>query len=83
VDEGDIFLETRGPSLSAGRNAFISVLLRVLEYYQGVIILTTNYIKSIDVATISRIYLAIQYSDLGEEQMCRIFSFFLEQLDLD
>lgn len=83
VDEADVFLETRGPSSSSGRNALVSVLLRVLEYYQGIIILTTNRIKSIDVAVISRIHLAIRYSDLGEEQMCKIFSFFLEQLDPD
>jgi SpoVK/Ycf46/Vps4 family AAA+-type ATPase len=83
VDEADVFLETRGSSSSAGRNALVSVLLRVLEYYQGIIILTTNRIKSIDVAVISRIHLAICYSDLTEVQMCKIFSFFLDQLEPD
>lgn len=79
VDEADVFLETRGTTSSAGRNALVSVLLRVLEYYQGIIILTTNRIKSIDVAVISRIHLAIRYSDLTEDQMSEIFSFFLNQ----
>jgi SpoVK/Ycf46/Vps4 family AAA+-type ATPase len=79
VDEADVFLETRGTTSSAGRNALVSVLLRVLEYYQGIIILTTNRIKSIDVAVISRIHLAIRYSDLTESQMKKIFEFFLDQ----
>jgi len=78
-----VFLETRGTSSSAGRNALVSVLLRVLEYYQGIIILTTNRIKSIDVAVISRIHLAIRYADLTETQMQKIFKFFLDQLEPD
>lgn len=83
VDEADVFLETRGSTSSAGRNALVSVLLRVLEYYQGIIILTTNRIKSIDVAVISRIHLAIRYTDLTDEQMSKIFAYFLDQLEPD
>ncbi|CAG8955733.1 hypothetical protein HYFRA_00010999 [Hymenoscyphus fraxineus] len=83
VDEADVFLETRGSTSSAGRNALVSVLLRVLEYYQGIIILTTNRIKSIDVAVISRIHLAIRYTDLTDEQMRKIFAYFLNQLEPD
>jgi len=81
VDEADVFLETRGSTSDASRNALVSVLLRVLEYYQGIIILTTNRIKSIDVAVISRIHLAIRYSDLTAEQMKSIFKYFLDQLE--
>lgn len=83
VDEADVFLETRGPSSSTGRNALVSVLLRVLEYYQGIIILTTNRVKSIDVAVISRIHLAIRYLDLDEDQTYNVFSLFLDQIDSD
>lgn len=81
VDEADVFLETRGSTSDASRNALVSVLLRVLEYYQGIIILTTNRIKSIDVAVISRIHLAIRYTDLRDDQMRSIFNFFLDQLE--
>lgn len=81
VDEADVFLETRGSTSSASRNALVSVLLRVLEYYRGIIILTTNRIKSIDVAVISRIHLAIRYEDLSPEQMRSIFKYFLDQLE--
>jgi SpoVK/Ycf46/Vps4 family AAA+-type ATPase len=81
VDEADVFLETRGSTSSASRNALVSVLLRVLEYYRGIIILTTNRIKSIDIAVISRIHLAIRYEDLSEDQMRSIFKYFLDQLE--
>jgi SpoVK/Ycf46/Vps4 family AAA+-type ATPase len=81
VDEADVFLETRGSTSSASRNALVSVLLRVLEYYRGIIILTTNRIKSIDVAVISRIHLAIRYEDLSVDQMRSIFKYFLDQLE--
>ena len=82
IDEADVFLETRGPT-DTGRNALVSVLLRVLEYYAGVIILTTNRVKTIDVAVISRIHLAIRYEDLRPEQMKSIFKYFLDQLEPD
>ena len=81
VDEADVFLETRGATSSASRNALVSVLLRVLEYYRGIIILTTNRIKSIDIAVISRIHLAIRYEDLSPDQMRSIFKYFLDQLE--
>ncbi|KAJ2989127.1 hypothetical protein NUW58_g3627 [Xylaria curta] len=81
IDEADVFLETRGATSSASRNALVSVLLRVLEYYRGIVILTTNRIKSIDVAVISRIHLAIQYKDLKSAQTQKIFKYFLDQLE--
>lgn len=58
-----------------------AVLLRVLEYYQGIMILTTNRITSLDVAVQSRIHLAIRYEDLSEDYKAAIFNMFLDQLD--
>ncbi|KAK3984333.1 transitional endoplasmic reticulum ATPase 1 [Cladorrhinum sp. PSN332] len=81
VDEADVFLETRGATSDASRNALVSVLLRVLEYYRGIIILTTNRIKHIDIAVISRIHLAIRYQDLTKDQVHSIFTYFLDQLE--
>ena len=57
------------------------MLLRVLEYYDGIMILTTNRIKSLDTAVQSRIHLAIQYKDLEKEQKYKIFSTFLDRID--
>jgi hypothetical protein len=61
----------------------LAVLLRVLEYYEGIMILTTNRITSLDIAVQSRIHLAIQYQDLSKDQKCNIFESFLKQLEPD
>ncbi|KAJ5902309.1 P-loop containing nucleoside triphosphate hydrolase protein [Penicillium taxi] len=83
IDEADVFLESRGKgvaSSSTDKNALVSVFLRVLEYYQGIVFLTTNQIAQFDVAIPSRIHLAIQYNSLTQEQMKAIFKGFLQPL---
>jgi AAA+ superfamily predicted ATPase len=60
-----------------------TVLLRVLEYYEGIMILTTNRITSLDIAVQSRIHLAIRYEDLTNKQKIEIFRHFLSQLEPD
>ncbi|KAF3767933.1 P-loop containing nucleoside triphosphate hydrolase protein, partial [Cryphonectria parasitica EP155] len=83
IDEADVFLETRNRFSPPQRNALVSVLLRVLEYYEGIIMMTTNRIKAIDVAVISRIHLAVRYTDLGAVEMRNIFKYYLNQLRPD
>jgi DNA polymerase III delta prime subunit len=82
MDEADVFLEERSSQSadSANRNALVSVLLRCLEYYEGIIVLTTNRITSFDVAVQSRMHLAIQYKDLTDEQKFEIFKNFLAKV---
>jgi len=82
-DEADVFLESRGRGLgsSTERNALVSVFLRVLEYYQGILILTTNQIAHFDVAIRSRIHIAIKYDALDHDQTMAIFTQFLKQLE--
>ncbi|KAL8957512.1 MAG: hypothetical protein Q9193_005236 [Seirophora villosa] len=69
IDEADVFMEQRGSTDSTlERNALVSVLLRVLEYYEGILILTTNRVLSFDVAIQSRIHLGVMFHDLDEKQ---------------
>jgi SpoVK/Ycf46/Vps4 family AAA+-type ATPase len=49
LDEAEVFLQRRG-STDINRNALVSIFLRQLEYYQGVLILTTNLIGQCDPA---------------------------------
>lgn len=56
------------------------VFLRVLEYYQGIMFLTTNQIAQFDVAIPSRIHISIQYASLNPDQMQQIFKGFLKPL---
>lgn len=63
IDEADIFLETRDKH-DVVRNSMVAVFLRLLEYYQGVLFLTTNRADNLDPAFESRITLCIHYTDL-------------------
>ncbi|KAI9647059.1 hypothetical protein NHQ30_005061 [Ciborinia camelliae] len=48
IDEADVFLATRGVDLA--RDTLVSIFLRRLEYFRGVLILTTNRKSEIDPA---------------------------------
>ena len=63
LDEADVFLEARGTD-SLTRNELVSVFLRRLEYFGGLMFLTTNRPRSIDPAFESRLDLIIPYPDL-------------------
>ena len=54
-------------------------MLRLLEYFSGVLILTTNMVKSIDYAIMSRISYAIKFKDLTLEHQKTIYRNFLSQ----
>lgn len=49
LDEADVFLQERDAK-DVARNALVSIFLRQLEYYQGIMILTTNRIGDCDPA---------------------------------
>ncbi|KAB2568835.1 Katanin p60 ATPase-containing subunit A1 [Lasiodiplodia theobromae] len=58
LDECDVFLEKRSTA-DIHRNMIVSVFLRLLEYYRGVLLLTTNRVSAFDPAFESRIHLTI------------------------
>ncbi|KAL4898155.1 P-loop containing nucleoside triphosphate hydrolase protein [Aspergillus ambiguus] len=64
LDEADVFMEKRS-SRNIPHNALVSVFLRALEYYGGILILTTNRIETIDDAFHSRIHLRLDYPALN------------------
>ena len=66
LDEADVFLETRERQ-HLQHNTLVSVFLRQLEYFQGVMILTTNRVTAFDDAVQSRIHLGIKYEALSEK----------------
>jgi SpoVK/Ycf46/Vps4 family AAA+-type ATPase len=74
LDEADVFLakrETRDND--AKRNALVSVFLRTLEYYPGILILTTNRVGSFDEAVVSRIQLFLYYPPLDKEKTMKVW----------
>lgn len=55
LDECDVFLEARSAH-DLERNKIVSIFLRTLEYYEGILFLTTNRVKNMDPAFQSRKY---------------------------
>ncbi|KAB2575726.1 putative 26S protease regulatory subunit-like protein [Lasiodiplodia theobromae] len=69
LDEADVFLEKRrsvggGGGNNLERNGIVAIFLRLLEYFRGVLFMTTNRVRAIDPAFQSRIHLQIAYPDL-------------------
>lgn len=63
LDEADVFVEQR-ETTGIHRNALVCVFLRMLEYYEGILFLTMNRVKTIDEAIASRIHLALKFNPL-------------------
>ncbi len=72
LDEADIFLERRTPQ-DVVRNALVGIFLRELEYYRGVLFLTTNRASNLDPAILSRVSLGIRYEALNEEDRLKVW----------
>ncbi|KAI1759795.1 hypothetical protein GGR53DRAFT_523588 [Hypoxylon sp. FL1150] len=78
LDEADVFLEKRNMQ-DIHRNALVSIFLRQLEYFQGILFLTTNRVQTFDDAFQSRIHIALRYEDLDTKAKKAIFKIFIER----
>ncbi|PWW76948.1 P-loop containing nucleoside triphosphate hydrolase protein [Tuber magnatum] len=76
LDEADVFLERRSVH-DLQRNALVSIFLRLLEYFQGILFLTTNRVETFDEAFQSRIHIALRYNDLDKKARRVIWKTFL------
>ena len=79
LDEADAFLERRTIH-DLQRNALVSIFLRLLEYFQGILFLTTNRVESFDDAFKSRIHIALRYENLDKKARKTIWKTFLERV---
>ncbi|KAJ6785835.1 hypothetical protein PWT90_09167 [Aphanocladium album] len=79
LDEADVFLEKRNMS-DVHRNALVSIFLRQLEYFQGILFLTTNRVETFDEAFQSRIHIALRYDNLDAKAKRKIFCMFLDRI---
>jgi DNA polymerase III delta prime subunit len=76
LDEADVFLEARSTH-DLERNKLVSIFLRLLEYYEGILFLTTNRVDNIDAAFESRIHLSLQYDELDKTSRKHVWETFL------
>ena len=80
LDEADVILEKRSFE-DFKRNGIVSVFLRMLEYYEGILFLTTNRLSTMDTAFQSRIHIAIKFNALGTNTRRAIWKAFIDRLD--
>ncbi|ATZ51538.1 hypothetical protein BCIN_07g01500 [Botrytis cinerea B05.10] len=62
------------------RNALVAVFLRVLEYYAGILFLTTNRVGAFDEAFTSRIHVSLYYPQLNWNSTLEIFKMNMQRV---
>ncbi|KAF8892879.1 P-loop containing nucleoside triphosphate hydrolase protein [Infundibulicybe gibba] len=79
IDEADVFLERRSLH-DLERNAMVAVFLRHVEYYRGILFLTTNRVQAFDEAFLSRIHVAMHFHELTVESKAQVWTAFLKKI---
>jgi hypothetical protein len=79
-DECEIFLTKRGDDLE--RSAIVGSFLRLLDYYRGILFLTTNRADVLDHAVLSRVMLRLDYPDLDQKARAVIWKTMLDSAGL-
>ncbi|KAJ6566537.1 P-loop containing nucleoside triphosphate hydrolase protein [Mycena capillaripes] len=81
IDEADVFLERRSLH-DLERNAMVAVFLRHVEYYRGILFLTTNRVQAFDEAFLSRIHVALHFGELSEASRAQVWRAFVKRANL-
>ncbi|EGR52959.1 uncharacterized protein TRIREDRAFT_74187 [Trichoderma reesei QM6a] len=79
LDEADVFMAERNPN-DIHRNELVSIFLRELEYFRGIIFLTTNLYHTIDAAFRSRVSLHLLFQSLNRGARETVWRKFLQRL---
>ncbi|KAH7077666.1 hypothetical protein BKA63DRAFT_489217 [Paraphoma chrysanthemicola] len=82
LDEADVYLERR-TFHDLKRNSIVSVFLRALDYFQGILFLTTNRVGHFDEAFMSRIHLSLGYDKLDNAARVKIWDNLFKKLKDD
>jgi hypothetical protein len=81
IDEADVYIKRRDDDIAA--NAVVGVFLRVLEYFNGLLFLTTNRVDDIDEAIISRCIAMIKYHSPNHDDRRKIWQVMTDQFGLN
>jgi hypothetical protein len=79
-DECEIFLARRGNDLE--RSAIVGSFLRLLDYYQGIMFISTNRAEVLDPAVLSRVMLRLDYPDLDQGARAAVWRTMLDAAGL-
>jgi len=80
IDEADVYIKRRDDNITM--NAVVGVFLRVLEYFNGLLFLTTNRVDDIDEAIVSRCIAMIKFYPPDAEARRKIWRVMSEQFEL-
>lgn len=72
IDEADVYIHERGSDIQ--QNAIVGVFLRVLEYYKGVLFMTSNKATIIDDAILSRATAWIKYDKPNKDELIKMWN---------
>lgn len=81
IDEADVYIKRRDDDITM--NAVVGVFLRVLEYFNGLLFLTTNRIDDIDEAIVSRCIALIRFHPPDSVARRKIWTVMCEQFALN
>ena len=81
LDEADVFLQERDIH-DLKRNALVSIFLRHLEYFEGILFLTTNRPGALDEAFQSRIHITLGLPDLNVDSQIKVWKIFIRKLNI-
>ena len=57
----------------------VAVFLRHVEYYRGILFLTTNRVSAFDEAFLSRIHVALHFGELSKDAKAQVWRAFLRK----
>lgn len=80
LDEADVYIRRRGEDLN--HNAVVAAFLRTLEYFNGLLFLTTNRANDVDDAIASRMVAMFKYEIPDEEQAKQLWTILSNQFEL-
>lgn len=81
INEADVFIQKRGSDMH--QNAVVSVFLRLLEYHEGLVFLTSNRSEDIDDAILSRCIAEIQYGTPAPTEKLRLWQIMLKEFNVE
>ncbi|OTA54474.1 P-loop containing nucleoside triphosphate hydrolase protein [Hypoxylon sp. EC38] len=79
LDEADVFLQDRDYE-NLTRNALVSIFLRTLEYFKGIMFLTSNRVGAFDQAFQSRIHITLGIPEFSDEVRKQVWAIFIKDL---
>lgn len=77
LDEADVYIRCRDNDVQ--HNAIVAEFLRTLEYFNGLLFMTTNRVNDVDDAILSRCIALIKYESPSKEDATRLWKSLGEQ----